>query len=349
MLMTLSKHFEDFCGEITVDNDEIEKWTNRIKEITKKLNRKYYNDSSEEENILIVGSVGRGTAIHNVSDYDCIFELPSEKFKQFDDYSGNGQSALLQEVKKEIQLRYPSTKIKGDGQVVVISFSDGDIELVPAFRRSDNSFKYPDSNNGGSWKTTKPLPEIDETERMAGLTENHYINFCRLMRKWKNEIGFKFKGLLIDTMVKYFFDEDDNKKHLRYSDYYYSLVDFFKFLSEQNADCTYWYALGSNQQIVNNDKGKFIKKAKKAYNKLKDISEDSEDAITKLRELLGKDFAKTVVESEDSLSYRIAPNEELPENRFIVDVRYNLNLDYTVEQDGFRPKKCHILLKINSN
>ena len=337
--MTLSNHFEEFCLEISVDDVEIERWTNRIKEITKKLNRKYYERSSDQDNTLIVGSVGRGTAIHNVSDYDCIFEMPSEKFKQFDNYSGNGQSALLQEVKREIRLRYPNTKVKGDGQVVVVSFGDGDIELVPAFRQSDDSFKYPDSNDGGYWKITKPLLEIEETEKIAELTENHYINFCRLMRMWKNEVGFKFKGLLIDTMAKDFFDEEDDRKNIKYSNYYDSLVEFFKFLSEQNADCAYWYALGSNQQIANNDKGKFIKKAKKAYHKLKDVSENSEEAIIKLRELLGNEFAKTVEHSNDTISARLAPNEEFSEIKFIVDVRYNLKLDYMVEQDGFRPQK----------
>ena len=100
--MTLSNYFETFCEEITVDDDESKKWTGRIKEITKKLNKKYYDSESNKDNIFIVGSVGRGTAIHNVSDYDCIFEMPSEKFKQFDNYSGNGQSSLLQEVKKEV-------------------------------------------------------------------------------------------------------------------------------------------------------------------------------------------------------------------------------------------------------
>ncbi|HEL8811943.1 TPA: hypothetical protein U0F82_002922, partial [Listeria monocytogenes] len=66
--------------------------------------------------------------------------------------------------------------------------------------------------------------------------------------------------------------------------------------------------------------------AKKAYNLLKDISANSDDVITKLRELLGKEFAKTVVENKASLSTRLAPNEELPESKFIVDVRYNLKL-----------------------
>ncbi|EGO7895548.1 SMODS domain-containing nucleotidyltransferase [Enterococcus faecalis] len=338
--MKLSEHFEDFCENLTVNEDELNKWINRIKEITKKLNKKYYDTSSDEDNILVVGSVGRSTAIHNVSDYDCIFELPSDKFKQFDNHSGNGQSALLQEVKKEIQSRYSSTEVKGDGQVVVVSFKDGDIELVPAFRQNDDNFKHPDSNNGGSWKITKPLPEIEETEKMASETNDHYINFCRLMRRWKNEVGFKFKGLLIDTMTKKFFDEDSDRKKLEYSDYYDSLVRFFKFLSEQNAECSYWLALGSNQQITNSDGGRFIKKAKKAYNKLKDISEDSDDAITKLRELFGKDFAKETEESKTSATIvRLAPNEELPEKKFIIDIQYNLKLDYTVEQDGFRPKK----------
>lgn len=147
--MSLSKQFDDFCNDLIVTEEELVKWENRIKEITKKLNKKYYDNSSDTDNLIIVGSVGRGTANHNVSDYDCIYELPSEKYKQYDDYSGNGQSALLQEVKREIQAHYSKTDVKGDGQVVVVSFTDGDIELVPAFRNSEDNFKHPNSNKGG--------------------------------------------------------------------------------------------------------------------------------------------------------------------------------------------------------
>ena len=162
--MGLDKEFEDFCADLFMDDEETEKWNNRIKKITKRLNKKYYEDNDSDcEHMLVVGSVGRNTALHKVSDYDCIFELPSSKYKQFNEHSGNGQSALLQEVKKEIKLLYPNTKVKGDGQVVVISFVFGDIELVPAFKQNDNSFKYPDSNKGGTWKITKPIPEIDES------------------------------------------------------------------------------------------------------------------------------------------------------------------------------------------
>lgn len=346
--MGLGKEFEDFCSDLFMDDEETEEWNNRIKKITKRLNIKYYeNNDSDCEHMLIVGSVGRETALHKVSDYDCIFELPSSKYKQFNEHSGNGQSALLQEVKNEIKLLYPSTKVKGDGQVVVISFNFGDIEFVPAFKQNDDSFKYPDSNNGGTWKITKPIPEIDESIKMNVDSNGTFVDFSHLMRRWKNQVGFKFKGLLIDTFVKKFIDKQENRLSLSFSDYYSELIELMKYLSEQDEEASYWYALGSNQQIYNDDSGKFIKKAKKAYNKIKDINEDSDEAIVELRKLLGKDFAKGV-ETVAKSSYYVAKaeNEEFIEEKFSsVNIMYNLKVDYTVTQNGFRPKRMRYFIQ----
>ena len=222
--MSLSNDFKEFCeDELPMTDEEWEKWENRLKEITKRLNRKYYSldelEDEETDNGLIVGSVGRTTAVRNVSDFDYIFSLPSEVYRRFDSYEGNGQSALLQEIKNELLKRYPNTKIKGDGQVVVIDFSDGGkIELVPAFEQSDGNFKYPDSRNGGSWKTTKPRPEIEKCKSLNSNFNNHFSNLTRLIRRWKNHMGFSFKGLLIDTLISDFID-DKGISEIYYSDY----------------------------------------------------------------------------------------------------------------------------------
>lgn len=176
-------------------------------------------------------------------------------------------------------------------------------------------------------------------KKMANLTNNHYLNFCRFMRKWKNQVGFKFKGLLIDTLTKNFFDSNPNLYDIEFEDYYKQLIEFFKFLSNQNKDSSYWYALGSNQKIYNDDNGVFINKAKKAFNLLKDLDEDSTESLEKLKELFGKNFAKEVKITKTASLVRSAPTEEFPELKFIVDIRYNLQLDCIVEQKGFRPKK----------
>ena len=91
-----------------------------------------------------------------------LFELPSSVYHQYDAYSGNGQSALLQSVKTSIEWTYATTSIRADGQVILVPFNDGIIfEIVHAFINVSKSYTYPDANSGGSWKTTNPRPEIE--------------------------------------------------------------------------------------------------------------------------------------------------------------------------------------------
>lgn len=256
----LKDDFETFCSNIELDNLEEMKTT--IKEITKKLNKYYYDTEDKEKHMYTVGSVGRGTAIKNTSDLGILFDLPSEVYTQYDNYENNGQSALLQDVKKVLLERYQNTKIKGDGQVVDISFNEYKVELVPGFKQNDERFKYPDSNDGGHWRYTDPLPEIEA---------------C------KNS---------------------------------------------------------------NDDNGKFMKKAKKAYNKFKDVNENDENINEVLRGIFGNEFPKNekrqMVE-ENLISYR--NTEQFIEDRFVVDIQYNLELECTVTQNGYRPAKLGEMLR----
>ena len=258
-------------------------------------------------------------------------------YRRFDSYEGNGQSALLQQIKKELLKRYPNTKIKGDGQVVVIDFSDGGkIELVPAFEQSDGNFKYPDSRNGGSWKTTKPKSEIEECKSLNSNFNNHFSNLTRLIRRWKNHMGFSFKGLLIDTLICDFID-DKGISEIYYSDYNILLRDIFEYFSNQDKNREYWYALGSNQKIYNNDGAKFINKAKQALKKIEDASEEKLTEV--YRQLFGRKFAQST-----STTNR-ASNEEFIDELFSVDIRYNIVLECEITQDGFRKALLSDFLK----
>lgn len=123
----------------------------RYKRITKSINQTFWNTESETLHSIYVGSYGRGTAI-DTSDLDVLFELPSDEYDHFTGLSGNGQSRLLQSVKNAILDTYPRSDVKGDGQVVVVKFSDGMVfEILPAFRNEtylgwDGTYKYPDTD-----------------------------------------------------------------------------------------------------------------------------------------------------------------------------------------------------------
>ena len=96
MSFHVSKH-----GEI-IPKDTRAVISTRYKTITKAVNREFWNSISDTNHSLYVGSYGRGTAI-DTSDIDMLVELPKEDYYRYDLYKGNGQSRLLQAVKKSIQ------------------------------------------------------------------------------------------------------------------------------------------------------------------------------------------------------------------------------------------------------
>ena len=328
--MAIANDFEEFIKNIAPD--QLDAMNTSVKEIAKKLNNHYYDLKSDETlHIYKVGSVGRETSIKGASDLDIIFDLPKDKFAQYDNYgdNSNGQSALLQEVKKVLLERYPNTDISGDGQVVVIAFTKYTVELVPGFKQSDDSFKYPDTNGGGTWKITNPLPEIKESQNAATESNNVFIHICNMLREWKNNVGFKFGGLLIDTLTYNFLNSNDSYKSAVFADYLDMIKDVFSYLKSLNKEQSYWFALGSNQHVYNSSNGEFIDKAKDAFEKLESISEDNYNKT--LIEIFGDKFPENTSTETSDYAIMEKKTECFIYQIFPVDIRYSLQIDCDVK------------------
>ena len=260
--MGLGDWFKTFCTNIQVqDGGTI---STRYKAITRRLNTDFWNTTSETSHSLYVGSYGRNTAIKGFSDLDMVFELPSALYSQYDKYNGNGQSALLQAVKNSMQKTYSTSLVGGDGQVVIVSFQDGiTFEVLPVFNNGAGSYTYPDSNNGGSWKTTNPKPEINAIRTRNSTCNGNLVSLCRMMRSWKGKWEVPISGLLVDTLAYQFIDGWEYKdKSCNYYDW--MCRDFFRFMADQDRDKEYWRAPGSGQYVYG--KGLFQWKATRCYN-----------------------------------------------------------------------------------
>jgi hypothetical protein len=265
----------------------------RYKQITKRLNLDYYGSDSETLHSLYVGSYGRGTAIH-VSDIDMLFVLPYSVYTQYNAYSYNGQSSLLQAVKTAICKTYSTSYLGADGQVIKLDFTDGiSFEIVPCFLNNDGSYTFPDSNDGGSWKVTNPNPEISEIARAnSNVCNNNLRRLCRMARAWKDTWNVPIGGLLIDTLA-YNFLTNWTYKGNSYTYYDWMTRDFFEYLMNQNTTQQYWLAPGSNQRAMR--KGNFEYKARQCYNlSLEALVYEDENmewsANQKWREIYGTKF-----------------------------------------------------------
>ncbi|NCS39276.1 MAG: nucleotidyltransferase [Microcystis aeruginosa BS13-10] len=291
--MSIANQFSQFCENLRVPQATRSSISDRYENITKRLNRDFWESESKTLHSLYVGSYGRRTAVRGFSDLDVLFKLPYEIYKKYNSYQHNGQSALLQAVKQSLKKTYSTTDISGDGQVIVINFNDDiSFEIVPCFSNPDNSFTYPDSNNGGSLKTTDPIPEIATIKENNELTNKNLIRLCRMTRAWRNKWNVPMGGLLIDTLANNFLI---NWKYKEKSYMYYDWMsrDFFAYLSNQNPQKEYWLAVGSKQYI--HRKGNFEYKAKQSYKlALEAIEYESKgmnySAAQKWREIYGTDY-----------------------------------------------------------
>jgi hypothetical protein len=159
------------------------------------------------------------------------------------------------------------------------------------------------------------------------------------MRSWKNTVGFEFGGLLIDTLVYNHFKDKDNYKESGYEDYLTILQNIYNYLKAQDKDQNYWLAVGSNQQVDNSGDGVFVSKANKASKRIADAIDAGDDINNVLQDLLGNDFplnATTEKSSCATASCTYRNTEQFIKELFPVDIRYSLQLDCRVSQDGWR-------------
>lgn len=339
--MDVASTFSDFLKNIEVKNtDNI---ISRFKTVTKRLNKDFYDDlDSEDEHGLFVGSFGRDTAINGISDLDMNFIMPDEDFKKYNKKDENGPSKLLSDVRDSLKITYSTSEVKVDRYVVVVKFTNDFIEVCPVFKEKDGSFTFPDSHNEGSWKITNPEPETQELNNYNSTTSGNLKNLCRMARAWKDKMGVKIGGLLIDTFV-YNFLRSDEKYHSYETDQYDLLVrDFFEYLKDMDDNKNYWLALGSNQHVYKKNSN-FKSKAKKAHSIVVAAiaQEDDDDVYEEWQKVFGKTFPYPQYASESSTNY--TSEEEYIERKYPIDIKYRLRIECAVSQEGFRTELLRLM------
>lgn len=330
--MSVSNMFSNFISNLAISN--LETISTRYGEITSALNKQFRDTDSKTSNSLQVGSFGRKTGINGISDLDMLYIMPKSKWEDYN--NSGGQVKLLRDTKQAILKRYPATKVRVDRLVVTVTYTNFHVEVQPVFEQDDYSYKYPDTNNGGNWKVTKPREEMNAVANLDAVKNSNLRRLCKMSRAWRNKHGIRMGGLLIDTLAYNFLNstsEYDGRSYL----YYDQLSrDFFKYLSELPEQIDY-AAPGSRQRVK--VKKKFQRRAKKTYDLcLSAIKAEGQINVNdKWRAVYGRPFPaaqKQLGEANSAQSW--CDTEEFIEDKFPVDIRHQLKIDCEVIQNGFR-------------
>ena len=197
----------------------------------------------------------------------------------------------------------------------------------------------------------------EEILNALGITYDEMINFknehgtahrllCKMVRSWKNNVGVGIGGLLIDTLTHRFLSNHTEYDFVGKSEFDVLCRDFFEFLMNEKGH-DHYQALGSGQDVK--VKSPFWKKAKLAYEKADlAVNEENEKKRNDIwREIFGNQFpciSESIEENRDLTSNIYTDHEEFIENKYLVDIRYDLKIDCVITRNGFREALLSALL-----
>jgi hypothetical protein len=252
--------FKTFINNLAITTAQREDGETKQAGVRACLNRHYYNVSSETANSILMGSWGKATRVRPSRDVDILFILPDAIYWQYQNRTGNRQSALLQEVKEVLRATYPQTSMRGDGQVVAIPFNQTPVEVAPGFRCTDGSILVCDTNNGGRY--TFSTAEAEEANLTAWDTYciGNTRALVRMMKQWQREQNVSLKSFQLERLAIDFLStwSNNQRDHFWYD---WMVRDFFVYLIGRAN--TFIYMPGTNEAVWLGDDWLF--QAQRAY------------------------------------------------------------------------------------
>jgi hypothetical protein len=230
MWIGVSQRFSQFYSNLLLTTSQVEDGLTKQAGVRACLSRHYWPLAADAQaNSLMVGSWGKQTQVRPPFDVDVLFVLPYEVYQRIEQNVGNKQSALLQEVKGVLQETYPQTTMRGDGQVVVVSFNTVVVEVAPVFRLQNGQHWICDTNDGGRYRTIDPLAELKNIEDIHIATYRHLRPVVQMAKVWKEYCNVPLPSFQIELIAGDFIKQCEWRV---YDWFYYDWImrDFFAFV-----------------------------------------------------------------------------------------------------------------------
>jgi hypothetical protein len=267
--MSTSSRFERFLANLALTSDQLKDAQTKYDGVAKKLHDHYYSASFTGSTRKLIGSYGKGTAVRPPRDVDVLFLLPSTLYERYKNRSGNAQSQLLQEVRNVLLEKYTSTAIRGDGQVVVVPFSNGhSVELLPGWRTTNQKFLVPNTHGGGHWQTVDHDAEIAQVQNSDTRGKGNTRKLIKMLKAWQRECNVTIGSLVLELRSVNFLNKWEHfDKGATYHDW--MIRDFFAELLEyRNGTCK---MPGTDEKIDYGDE--WVSKAQSALGRAKKACE----------------------------------------------------------------------------
>jgi len=225
----VTPHFTTFLAKLELTQSQRDDAMTKVENVGRCLHAKYYQGSYDPRNVVVVGSYGKKTAVRPPSDIDMFYLLPVPEYYRINQVLGNGQSQLLQEVKRSLADTFPRTDLSADGQVVQAPFSSYSVEVVPSFRCDDGTYITCHTASGGSWRPSNPIAEHRAITDVDTNYDHKATHLIKMLKAWKRNCNVPLKSIILEIAAcSFVYQWPHNKQSIFWYDW--MIRDFFAFL-----------------------------------------------------------------------------------------------------------------------
>ena len=273
----MDKNFTTFIENITLTQTQSDDAKKKYTGVCEKLYDAYYTGDYDESKKYLFGSYKTKTNVRPLTsdqDVDVLFKIPQETFDKYDAYESNGQEALLQEVRDILKEKYTTTdKIKAWGKVVHVNFSEGhhNVELLPALEMEDNTFKIPNTENGGSWDIFDPRKEVDLFNESNSDTNGLTRDLAKMLKAWAhNTTSMSYKSCdRMDDIITFLSENySSGKEETSYSKIVFDYYDYMSNHCDEELKSYIDTALGRARKALEYEDNDQPKEASEEWRKI---------------------------------------------------------------------------------
>ena len=209
--------FEDFIENLSLTDAQRKDAKTKYTGVIDCLAKHFYDRNSNSNDQFLFGSYKTKTNIRPIddgSDVDVLFKIDEDTYEKYED----NPSGLLQEVRKALKDKYTTTEeIHAWGKVVLVKFCDGhhNVEVLPAFENDDDTFKIPNTEDGGSWEESfDPREQVNSFDNSNSDTDGLTRELAKMLKNWvRNTISLNYKSyLLVKDVISFLDDSYPNGK-----------------------------------------------------------------------------------------------------------------------------------------
>lgn len=197
MATTIKESFRQYASNLNITDRQSSKVTNCKNNVVRVLGDKL---TLHSEKARVIGSWDRDTLTRYLveGDVDVLVVLHYGENKNW--HSADGTANALRRFKAILDDAYPKTPCRVDRNCVTMKLSEFRLDVVPAFKMDDGTYRIPDTYQK-RWVSTDPIKFANAITAINKNMDGTFVPLIKMLKGWNRNVGWPIRSFHLECII----------------------------------------------------------------------------------------------------------------------------------------------------